>query len=70
MSLSIGKAKLLGSLKDLMLRWDRTKASWDDPMSADLEQTVLEPLEPKVRAAVSAMEKMGEILSKARRDCE
>ena len=70
MSLSIGKAKLVGSLKELILRWERTKAAWDDPMSADLEQTVLEPLEPKVRAAVTAMEKMGEVLSRAKRDCE
>ena len=70
MSISVGRAKLVGSLKDLMLRWEKTKMSWDDPMSADLELTVLEPLEPKVRAAVTAMEKMGEILAKARRDCE
>lgn len=70
MSLGVGKAKLVGSLKDLMMRWEKTKAIWDDPMSGDLERTVLEPLEPKIRAAVSAMEKMGEILARARRDCE
>lgn len=70
MSLSVGRAKLVGSLKDLMLRWEKTKMSWDDPMSVDLELTVLEPLEPKVRAAVAAMEKMAETLAKARRDCE
>ena len=70
MSLSVGKAKLLGSMKDLMLRWEKTKAEWDDPMSVDLENTVIEPMEPRVRAAVSAMEKMGEMLSRAKHDCE
>lgn len=70
MSLSVGKAKLVGSLKDLMVRWERATSSWDDPMSADLQATVLEPLEPKVRAAVTAMEKMGDLLARARRDCE
>lgn len=69
MSLTVGKTKLVQSLKDLMLRWEKTKANWDDPMSADLERTVLEPLEPKVRSAVTAMEKMGEMLARAKRDC-
>ena len=69
MSLSTGKSKLGGSLKDLMLRWEKTKMVWDDPMSTELEQRVLEMLDPKVRAAISAMEKMGELLAKARRDC-
>ena len=70
MSLSTGKAKLVGSLKDLMLRWEKTKMNWKDSMSADLQATVLDQLEPKIRAAVTAMEKMGELLVKARRDCE
>ena len=69
MSLTVGKTKLVQSLKDLMKRWEKTKASWDDPMSADLERTVLEPLEPKVRSAVTAMEKMGEMLARAKREC-
>ena len=69
MSLTVGKTKLVQSLKELMLRWEKTKSNWDDPMSADLERTVLEPLEPKVRAAVTAMEKMGEMLARAKRDC-
>lgn len=69
MSLSTGKSKLGGSLKDLMLRWEKTKMIWDDPMSRELEQKVLEMLDPKVRSAISAMEKMGELLAKARRDC-
>jgi hypothetical protein len=69
MSLSTGKSKLGGSLKDLMLRWEKTKMLWDDPMSRELEQNVLEMLDPKVRAAITAMDKMGDLLAKARRDC-
>ena len=33
MSLAVGRSKLVGALKDLMVKWDRTKESWDDPMS-------------------------------------
>ena len=70
MSLAVGRSKLVGSLKDLMVKWDRTKEYWDDPMSRALEQRVLLPLEPKIRAAATAMEKMGEVLARAKRDCE
>ena len=70
MSLAVGRSKLVGALKDLMVKWDRTKESWDDPMSRSLQERALNPLEPKVRAAATAMEKMAEILARARRDCE
>lgn len=70
MSLSIGRAKLTGAHKDLMLRWDATRIHWNDVMSQNLEDYLLAPLEPKVRAAVVAMEKMGELLAKAKRECE
>jgi hypothetical protein len=70
MSLTTGRAKLIGSLKDLMVKWEKARESWSDPVSEDMEKTVLAPLEPKVRAAATAMEKMGEILARARRECE
>lgn len=70
MSLAVGRSKLVGALKDLMVKWDRTKESWDDLMSRTLEERVLLPLEPKIRAAATAMEKMGEVLARARRECE
>lgn len=53
-----------------MVKWDRTREYWDDPMSKALEERVLSPLEPKIRAAATAMEKMNEVLSRARRECE
>jgi hypothetical protein len=38
-------------------------------MSDDIEKSVIEPLEPRVRATVSAIEKMIESLSRAKREC-
>jgi len=70
MSLAVGRSKLVGGLKDLMVKWDSTREYWDDPMSRTLENRLLQPLEPKVRAAAAAMEKMAEILSRAKRECE
>lgn len=70
MSLTTGRSKLVGSLKDLLVKWEKTRESWSDPVSQDMELKVLSPLDPKVRAAATAMEKIGELLAKARRDCE
>ncbi len=38
-------------------------------MSEDIEKSVIEPLEPRVRATVSAIEKMIEVLGRAKREC-
>jgi hypothetical protein len=69
MSLTVGRAKLVQGLKELTVRWEKAKANWDDPMSEDIEKSVVEPLEPRVRATVTAMEKMLDTLSRAKREC-
>jgi hypothetical protein len=70
MSLSVGRAKLLTALKELRTRWERVRARWDDPVSRDFEKEFILPLDGKVRAGVSAMENMYDIVLQARRDCE
>ena len=69
MSLSTSRAKMLGAMKDLSLRWDRCREEWNDEASRNIEERILLPLEPRLRSAVTAMEKMGQILIRARHDC-
>ena len=69
MSVRAGRTKLLGMMKDLQVKWEQTKSDWNDPMSRELEKTCMEPLERKIRAAAVAMEQMGEVLERARREC-
>lgn len=69
MSVNVGRTKLQTLLKDLQAKWDHAKGEWNDPMSRELEKTHLVPLERKVRAAVAAMEQMGGVLGRARREC-
>jgi len=68
MSVRASRTKLLGMMKDLQVKWEKTKSDWNDPMSREVEKTCMEPLERRIRAAVLAMEQMGEILEKARRE--
>jgi len=70
MSVGVSRAKLLGSLKELFQRWSRAREVWDDPAALHVQDSVLEPLEPRVRAAVTAMEKMNALLLRVRKDCE
>jgi len=69
MSMSVGRAKLTQGLKELTVRWEMARAVWDDPMADDIEKTVIEPLEPRVRATVTALEKMIETMARAKREC-
>ena len=69
MSLMVGRAKLTQGMKELQMRWERARAQWNDPMADDIEKNVIEPLEPRIRATVSAIEKMHEVMHRARREC-
>lgn len=69
MSMSTSRAKMLGAMKELTLRWDRCREGWNDEASRTVEERIILPLEPRLRSAVTAMEKMGQILIKARHDC-
>ncbi|MCP3904729.1 MAG: hypothetical protein GY715_13970 [Planctomycetes bacterium] len=69
MSVATARAKLVANLKDLMDRWERVRTYWDDPVSREFEKEYLAPLDAKVRAGVSAMEHMYELLDRAKRDC-
>jgi hypothetical protein len=69
MSMGVSRARLAAALKQLRVHWDLVKAKWDDPVSAEFDKRFLQTLEPKVRAAAAAMEKMERVLAKARHDC-
>ncbi len=69
MSLSTGKGRLIRATKDLRAKWDRVLDDWDDPVTAKFEHEFLADLETQVRTAISAMDEMGELIDKAKRDC-
>lgn len=70
MSLAVSRNKLLASLKELHQRWDRIHMEWDDAASRDFTVEFLDQLDGKVRGTVSAMEKMNELVQKARSECQ
>jgi hypothetical protein len=69
MSVSTSRTRLVSSLKELLGRWDRVRAQWDDPVRREFEAEFIAPLDGKVRSGVSAMERMQELLDRARKEC-
>jgi hypothetical protein len=69
MSLQASRAKLSDGFKKLIIAWDTVRRTWDDPASRDFERKFLTLMEPKVRSALAAMEKMGETVGRVKRDC-
>jgi len=70
MSAMGSKSKLLAAARELSLKWQETKTYWQDAKSAEFEKKYLSELFMNVDKAVSVMEKLDELLTKIRKDCE
>lgn len=64
------RGQLTRAIKDLLGHWADAKMNWQDPRSAELEKSCLQPLEMDTRNAASALDHVATILHQARRDCE
>ena len=70
MDLSTGQARMSKALKNLRLKWEHARESWRDANAAAFEREHVDALEPKVMAAISAMERLGSVLHQMERECE
>jgi hypothetical protein len=62
-------AMLSRAIKDLNVRWMETRASWDDAVAAEFEESNLMPLQMDVKSALAAIDHAGKLLQQIRRDC-
>jgi hypothetical protein len=69
MSVSGGRAKVTIALKDLMTKWTRVHEHWHDDVSRAFDERTLQPLEGQVRTAMTAMDKMREVLHRVKSEC-
>jgi hypothetical protein len=65
-----GRGQLGKGMKELLSAWMDTKTTWRDANADRFEKKHLMPLEMDLRAAVSAMDVMSQLLSQVKRDCE
>jgi len=69
-SLGVGRGMLLEARRELLAHWARTTDSWDDANARAFEARYIEPVDRQVRSAIEAMEKLGQLVERARRACE
>lgn len=69
MSLDTGRYQLYSSFKTAAAHWDQTRLAWRDEVARDFEEQHWAPLERQVKLALSAMDRLAQIVVKARREC-
>jgi hypothetical protein len=70
MSLGADRSRLAALTRELAARWRETKDSWNDAKAEEFERLHLLALFAGVDRAVTALEKLDELVTKARKDCE
>ena len=70
MSLSGSKNRLVVITKELSNRWDETKNYWRDAKSQEFEQRYMIELFANVDKTITVMDKLNELMTKVRNDCE
>jgi hypothetical protein len=68
--LSGSKNRLVAITKELSNRWDETKNYWRDAKSQEFEQRYMSELFANVDKTVTVMDKLNELLTKVKNDCE
>ncbi|MDZ4780004.1 MAG: hypothetical protein SGJ19_07115 [Planctomycetia bacterium] len=68
MSLEDAKARLDHASELLALHWQDTLTEWDDQKYREFDEEFLKPLFVHVSAAMSAMDRLQDVLVRAKRD--
>lgn len=70
MNLSATRTRLEMLTQELMRNWEDTKNSWRDEKGREFEAQYLQELIARVNKASTAIEKLDQLLTKVRNDCE
>jgi hypothetical protein len=66
--LSSGASKMALALKQLDIKWESAKESWNDVTSKAFHKEHIEPLMPDVKQTLEAVGRLAEVLARAARD--
>ena len=67
--MSTGSARLNHAVKTLRERWDDTQENWHDVVEHKFTEDVREPLEQRVKAALSAIDRLALVIARSKQDC-
>jgi len=70
MNLNASRTRLEMLTKALLLQWEETKGYWRDAKGQEFERQYMQELAARVDKAATLLEKMDDVLTKVRNDCE
>ena len=70
MNISSNGKLIMAATKELWLRWEETKSSWQDAKSTEFEQRYLLELQSSVDRALPVFVDLDKLIDKVRSDCE
>ena len=70
MSISANGKLVMSATKELWLRWQETRSSWQDSKSGEFEQRYLLELQGGVDRALPVFADLDKLIAKVRSDCE
>jgi len=70
MSLNSSKSRMAAITRQLWLQWQETRNDWKDEKSLEFERRYLQELTTRVDKAVTVMDKLDNLLTKVKNDCE
>lgn len=69
MSLDTGRYQLHSTYKTASAHWDQTQLAWRDQVAKEFEEQTWLPLEKQVKQVLSAIDRLGQIMARARQEC-
>jgi hypothetical protein len=69
MSLAATSISLADGIKTVGVLWDAARADWEDPVALSFENSHWLPLKTQIEATMGALDRLGPILDRARREC-
>jgi hypothetical protein len=70
MKVDAGRGKLYDAHKVIRQRWDVVTETWTDQVRADFEASTWEPLDRLTGDGLRAVDRLAQILTRCRRECE
>jgi hypothetical protein len=67
--LTSGSGRLHDALEVLQVRWEDTKAQWQDQVRVDFERQYLDALPSRVLSLVERINLLSQLIVKARHEC-
>lgn len=69
MSIATAKANLQDATKKLMAEWQRVSAQWDDAAAKQFAKEVIDPILPRINAAMKGIDHVGDLVGRVKREC-